>query len=115
LEALCQGKDKILEARAMENQQQVEIIQLQKAQLEKMEGVCRTKDELIAAREVESQQQAKMLKQNQAECEKLKAKIEVRDKYKLKFHHMKWVTHEVVCNKCVPGVVVSLIPMPPVS
>jgi len=37
LEALCQGKDKILEARAMENQQQAEIIRHQKAQLEKME------------------------------------------------------------------------------
>ena len=39
LEALCQTKDEILEARATENQQQAEIIRLQKGQLEQME-VC---------------------------------------------------------------------------
>ena len=37
LEALCQTKDKILEARATENQQQAEIIRHQKDQLEQME------------------------------------------------------------------------------
>ena len=37
LEALCQTKDEILEARATENQQQAEIIRLQKGQLEQME------------------------------------------------------------------------------
>ena len=37
LEALCQTKDKILEARATENQQQAEIIQHQKGQLEQLE------------------------------------------------------------------------------
>ena len=37
LEALCQTKDKILEARATESQQQAEIIRHQKGQLEQME------------------------------------------------------------------------------
>ena len=39
LEALCQTKDEIIEARATENQQQAAIIRLQKGQLEQME-VC---------------------------------------------------------------------------
>ena len=37
LEALCQTKDKIIRVRATENQQQAEIIQHQKSQLEQLE------------------------------------------------------------------------------